>query len=215
MSSSGLAKVLLIGAGGHARVCLDALHDDPGVEVVGAVSSDGHGHPDLGVPIVGEGDDLRSTAERAGATTACVCIGDNDARLRNARRWRDETGLPLADAVSRHAMVSGRATWDAGVHLLPGAVVNAGTHLGTCVVVNTNASVDHDCAVGAGTHVAPGATIAGGVTIGERVLIGLGARVLPGVWIGDDAVIGAGTVVIRDVDPGVTVVGVPARPVGQ
>lgn len=51
------------------------------------------------------------------------------------------------------------------------------------------------------------------VRIGRNVWIGGAAIILPGVTIGDDAVVGAGAVVTRDVPPGVTVVGNPARPV--
>jgi maltose O-acetyltransferase len=49
------------------------------------------------------------------------------------------------------------------------------------------------------------------VCIGRNVWIGGGAIVLPGVTIGDDAIVGAGSVVTRDVPPGTTVVGNPAR----
>ena len=50
------------------------------------------------------------------------------------------------------------------------------------------------------------------VTIGRNVWIGAAAIILPGVTVGDDAVIGAGSVVTRDVPPGATVMGNPARP---
>src|SRR5690606_29983459 len=50
------------------------------------------------------------------------------------------------------------------------------------------------------------------VRIGENVWIGAGAIVLPGVCVGDDAIIGAGSVVTRDVPPGATVIGSPAKP---
>lgn len=50
------------------------------------------------------------------------------------------------------------------------------------------------------------------VVIGANVWIGGGAIILPGVTVGDDAIIGAGSVVTRDVPPGATVVGNPARP---
>jgi maltose O-acetyltransferase len=50
------------------------------------------------------------------------------------------------------------------------------------------------------------------VSIGSNVWLGAGAIVLPGVSVGDDSVIGAGSVVTRDVPPGATVVGNPARP---
>ena len=51
------------------------------------------------------------------------------------------------------------------------------------------------------------------ISIGENVWIAGGAIILPGVTVGDGAVIGAGAVVTRDVRPGVTVVGNPAKPI--
>ncbi len=51
--------------------------------------------------------------------------------------------------------------------------------------------------------------------IGNGVLIGAGAIVLGNIKVGDCARIGAGSVVVRDVPPRVTVVGVPARVVGE
>ncbi|MEO0693655.1 MAG: sugar O-acetyltransferase [Pseudomonadota bacterium] len=52
------------------------------------------------------------------------------------------------------------------------------------------------------------------VTIGRNAWIGGNVIILPGVTVGDDAIIGAGAVVTRDVAPGATVVGNPARPIG-
>ncbi len=54
----------------------------------------------------------------------------------------------------------------------------------------------------------------GPITIGDRVFLGQRSVVLGGVTIGDGATVGANAVVTRDVAPGQTVVGVPARPVG-
>lgn len=58
---------------------------------------------------------------------------------------------------------------------------------------------------------ARGIEIARPVTIGKNVWIGGGAIVLAGIDIGDGAIVGAGSVVTRDVAPGATVVGNPAR----
>jgi maltose O-acetyltransferase len=59
-----------------------------------------------------------------------------------------------------------------------------------------------------------GLEIARPVEIGANAWIGGGAILLAGIRIGDGAIVGAGTVVARDVAPGTTVVGNPARAIG-
>jgi UDP-perosamine 4-acetyltransferase len=207
-------RVLLIGAGGHARVCLEALLDDGDTEVIGALSADGSGVPALGVPMLGRESDLRNITQRDGDITFCVAIGDNATRQSVAPRISHRVVESVTHAISRFAMISTTASCGDGVHLLPGSVVNAATEVGDGTIVNTNASIDHDGRIGAFVHVAPGAAIGGGVTIGDLAFVGIGARILPGLTIGAGARIGAGAVVIDDVEPGVTVVGVPARVIG-
>ena len=211
--AAGPIGVLMIGAGGHARVCLEALRDDPNLHVVGTVSSDGAGVEGLLVDVLGRDEDLKNIAAREGADHAFVAIGGNSTRMAALQRCR-EAGLQLANAVSRFAMVSSSAVVGDGVALLPGSVINAAAHLGDGVIVNTTASVDHDCVIGDGVHIGPGAVLAGGVRVGTGAFVGMGARVLPGVAIGANAVVGAGAVVVADVADGLTVVGVPARPLG-
>ena len=209
MSAADATTILLVGAGGHARVCLEALLDDPSLTVAGAVSRDGAGVEGLGVPMVGTDHDLRAAADRVGAAAAFVAIGDNAARARVAAAC-DAVGLTLAVAVSRFAMVSRTAVVRPGAAVLPGAVVNAATVIGEGTIVNTNASVDHDNRIGRFVHIAPGSALGGDVVVGDGAFIGLGSRVLPGLTIGDGAVVGAGAVVVRNVPAGAVVIGVPA-----
>jgi len=84
--------------------------------------------------------------------------------------------------------------------------------VGEFAMLNFACSVGHEVRVGASSVVNPGVNLSGGVVVGERVLVGAGAVVLQYLSIGDGATIGAGAVVTHDVAPGVTVVGVPARP---
>jgi UDP-perosamine 4-acetyltransferase len=207
-------RVLLIGAGGHARVCVDALFDMGDAIIVGAVSRDGSSIDGLGVSPVWEEHQLQDATQSSGATTFCVAIGDNVARERYGKNLT-KSGLLLTQAISGSAVVSPTAVLGPGAQLIAGAVVNAAAVLGEGVIVNTNASVDHDCLIGDYVHIGPGAVLGGGVSIGDGAMIGLGARVLPGVTVGAAAMVGAGAVVTSDVEAGSTVVGVPARPIAR
>lgn len=212
MGPSPSVRVLLVGAGGHARVCLEALRDS-GYDVVGCVSRDGTAVAGLSCPIVGTDDDLAAAAAACGATHAFVAVGDNAARRSASLRCAD-AGLPLVTAISRFAMLSSSATVGVGAVVLAGAVVNAVATIGDGAIVNTRASVDHDNRVGAFAHVSVGVALAGAVVVGELAMVGIGSIVLPGRTIGDGATVGGGAVVVHDVAPGATVVGVPARVVG-
>jgi acetyltransferase-like isoleucine patch superfamily enzyme len=72
--------------------------------------------------------------------------------------------------------------------------------------------VDHEDVLEDGVELAPGATLCGLVTIETGGWVCAGATVLPRIKIGADAIVGAGAVVTRNVPPGVTVVGIPAKP---
>ncbi len=121
-------------------------------------------------------------------------------------------GLKLLTIVHRTAFVANDASLGEGCQVLAQAAVCTHAQLGRGVIVNTAASVDHDCIVGNGVHLAPGSRLAGEVTVGARTFIGLGALVLPHLCIGEDVIVGAGAVVTKDIPPGITVIGCPARP---
>ena len=99
-----------------------------------------------------------------------------------------------------------------GVVVMGQTWISAGVEIGDHVHVGYGSTIGHDTRIGAFGAVMPSASISGDVTIGEGVLVGTNATILQGLSIGDNAVVGAGAVVTRDVEPGVTVVGSPARP---
>jgi sugar O-acyltransferase (sialic acid O-acetyltransferase NeuD family) len=142
-----------------------------------------------------------------------VAVGANDAR------WRLHNAVPpelrARPLVAATATIAEDATLGAGTVVLHHAHVGPASTVGQATIINTSAVVEHDCTIGDAVHVAPGAIVLGDVTVGNGTVVGSRACVLPGIRVGADVTIGAGAVVTENVPDGVTVVGVPARPIGE
>lgn len=208
------AAIVGFGAGGHAACVLDAIRSVFRFRVVALVDADPAraGQTLFDAPIVGP--EQLAVLRAEGIERAFVGVGgvgDAGPRRATAARLR-QAGFRLPPIVHFSATVSPTARLEEGAQVLAAAIVNARAHLGRDSLVNAGAIVGHDTHVGECSHVSSGAKIAGGVGIGAGAHIGTGAVVIQGVQIGDGAIVGAGAVVLEDVPAGVTVGGVPARP---
>lgn len=206
--------LVIVGAGGFGRECLDiveALNEaGASLEMVG-FADDGGGDAGVlsrrGVACIGP---VSAAPEMAGRFV--IAIGDGAAR---ERIDGELTARGMTSVVLVHPM----ATLGSDHRVGDGTILNAGARvttnitLGRHVQIHANATVGHDAVLDDSVTVLPGATISGGVHLGRGVTIGTGANVLPGVVVGAGAYVGAGAVVLGDVAPMTTVVGVPARPV--
>lgn len=139
-----------------------------------------------------------------------VAIGDNHIRFDRHHKLI-ALGYEPTNIFHPTAFVSERATLGKGIYVGPNASICADAVLKDCVIVNTNASVDHDCCLGLATHVAPGAHLCGGVYVDQFSLIGVGASLIPSVRIGKNTTVAAGSVVIDNVPDDSLVTGVPAK----
>ncbi|WP_237673941.1 acetyltransferase [Vreelandella profundi] len=139
-----------------------------------------------------------------------VGIGNNHVRLAKTRHFQ-ALYAPLIALVHPSAVVSDTVLLGAGSVVFAGAVIQIDSQLGDACIVNTRASVDHDCLLSDGVHICPGVALAGGVTVGEASWVGIGASVKQLVNIGSNVTVGAGAAVIRDIPGDQIVIGVPAR----
>jgi UDP-perosamine 4-acetyltransferase len=204
--------IIVLGGGGHARVLLDLLQQ-LNATVIGVTTADGRGDPPLpGITVLGDDDAVTRHSPAEVHLVNAVGVATASAFRMRLQEQFAARGYRFPVLAHPAATISRFATLDDGCQIMAGCVIQAGAHFGRGTIVNTMASVDHDCRIGNFVHIAPGAHLSGCVTVGDCSLIGTGSSVIQDVRIGVMCTIGAGSAVIRDVDDGQGVGGSPARP---
>ena len=202
-------KVVIIGAGGHAKVIVDILQQNEEYEIVGLVDVKGT-EGFWGIPYVGDDNDLPIIKKDYGVKYAFAAIGNSKVRERVTKHAL-ESGYEMINVISKDSIISQYAHLGIGIVVMPGAIINAEAEIGDGCIINTNASVDHEVKIGMYSHVAPGGAISGKTIIGNHCFLGTGSRVIDGISIGNNTIIGAGATVVKDIESSVVAVGVPAR----
>ncbi len=212
-------ELIIIGAGGGSRELLALLPDinrslaEPDRwEARGILDDDRarHGQRVNGLPVVGTLADIRRYPD------AWVVIGIANQRDPDLRRKVfDRLDLPAsryATLIHPSAWVCDSAAVGPGCVLYPQVCVGPDARVGANTVVYFGSVIHHDSVVGAHCAICAGVRIAGRVRVGSSVYLGLGACIRDGLVLGDRTLVGMGAVVTSNVEAGLTVCGVPARP---
>jgi len=205
-------KLVVIGAGGHAKVVIDVARA-AGWLPVAALDPVGPGHFCSDVPVIGS-DDMAASVFADGLRFALIALGSNRVRLRIGEQLR-QIGFVCPPIIHPQTVISPYAQIADGTVVMPQAVINSHARVGKFAIINTGAIVEHDCIVGDGAHIAPRSVLGGTVSIGREVLFGIGSAARPGSTVADGATVGAGSTVVGDIGAGETVVGCPARAMGR
>jgi UDP-perosamine 4-acetyltransferase len=201
-------SLIVLCAGGHARVVIEALLSR-GIRPSAVTDRDVTriGRTIVGIPIMGLDEDIlkmdASSVELVnglGNRASRADSGLSDRRALFGRFVALGYKFPVISHAS--AVIASNAMLGDGAQIMAGAVIQPAAGIGQNVLVNTRAVVEHDCRIGDHAHIAPGAVLCGGVSVGERAHIGAGAVVLMGVSVGAGAVVAAGAVIAKNVETG-------------
>jgi sugar O-acyltransferase (sialic acid O-acetyltransferase NeuD family) len=203
-------EVVIIGAGGHAKVVISTLIES-GLKVFGLLDDDKNkwGSKVLDIPIIGPLELVKTNNFKK----AVIGIGDNFLRKKLVECFKND--CEWITVIHPHSYVHPSVKIGEGTVIFAGTIIQPDAEIGKHVIINTGATVDHDCKIGDYVHLAPGVHLAGNITIDEGTFIGIGSSVIPGRSIGKWSVVGAGGVVINDIPPSSKVAGVPVRPLNN
>lgn len=206
-------KLIIIGAGGHARSVIDILLQNSDYKIIGCIDNQ---YPKIknvpkmdDIPIIGCDDMLQEIFD-SNIKKVFVAIGNNKIRAEIYKHVK-QIGYTVIKVISKNAFISSKVQIGNGTCIMAGAVININTQIGENCIINTNCSLDHDCLIGDHCHIAPGVTISGTTSIGDFTQIGTGACIIDGITIGSNSFVGAGASVVKNIPNNVLAYGVPAR----
>ena len=197
---SNKPSLILIGAGGHSRSCIDVIEQHGRFQIAGLVGVKGEmKYKQLSYEVIGTDEELPELVKTY--SLAVITLGHihtPDTRIR-LYHLASSIGFELPIIVSPLSYVSQHATIGAGTIVMNGAFVNARAKIGCNCIINTRAVIEHDVNVSDHCHISTGAILNGNVHVGEGSFIGSGSIVKEGVAIGQRSVVGMGLALRRNV----------------
>lgn len=186
-------EILLIGAGGHARSCIDVIEQNGNYRIAGLVGLAEQKFTQLlGYQVIATDDELNELAKSY--QYALITVGQVKNANHRLRLYQMslKCGFKMPSIISPISHVSQNATIGEGSIVMHGAIINAGAQVGINCIINTRAVIEHDTLVGDHCHISTGVILNGGVSVGTGCFIGSGSVMKEGISTGKDCVVGMG-----------------------
>lgn len=207
-------KIVIIGAGQHARVVLYNIEEQNKYEVIGYLDSDDNriGNIFEGKKILGnyQKENLKEFSKKIGTNKFFIGFGNMKYR-KKVFDYFINNGWEAVNIVHPNAIVSKNARLGKGILIECGCLITPNPIIGNNVVVNTGSQVNHDNIIEDNVYIASGVILSGGIKIGENTLLDDGVIVTLGCSVGKNSLIGAGAVVTKNIPDEVVAYGSPCK----
>lgn len=192
-----MKKIILIGAGGHAKSCIDVVETEKKFRIIGLVDKKNNNNL-LKYKIIGNNEDLKKIKTKA--DYALITVGQiKNASLREELFKRAKNyNFKFPIIISPYSYVSKHSLIGEGTIIMHMAIINANAKIGNNCIINTKSLIEHDVTIGNHVHISTGAIINGGVIIKNNSFIGSGSVIKQNVKIGENCFINANTFLDRD-----------------
>jgi sugar O-acyltransferase (sialic acid O-acetyltransferase NeuD family) len=196
-------ELILIGAGGHCRACIDVIEQEGRFAIAGIVDfPEQIGQTLLGYPVIGSDIQLPELSQRF--RNFFIALGQIKSGRRRADLFEElqRLDVEMPVLVSPSAYISPSASIGSGTIVMHGAIVNACARIGSNCIINSRAVVEHDAVIGSHCHISTGAIVNGGARVKDHSFIGSQAMLREGIEVGEKSVIGAGVSLLLSVPAG-------------
>jgi sugar O-acyltransferase (sialic acid O-acetyltransferase NeuD family) len=206
-------KVVIIGAGGHAKICIDILRHNKHYEIAGATSNNKDQQDIMGVPVLGTDDEVLEKLYNEGVRFAVIGIGSlqNLARRQEIFERVKKIGFHIPTIIHPGAIYEPSCSFGEGCQVMAGAIIGSDVRISDNCIINAGSVTSHDCYLESNVHLTPGAILAGNVYVGQNSIIGMGATIYLGVIIGKQVIVSNNSNVLKDIPDNSMVAGNPSQ----
>ena len=196
------SKLVVYGAGGHARATIDLIMSMGAFDIIGIIDDTDAllGKNVFGFPIIGNRTVLNNIKKQG-----CFLAANGVGGVPNINDRIQIFELFKKYKFTLPALIHSTANIEQAVQTFDGVQIFANVHIGASTIlysdciVNSGATILSDCSIGSYSHITPGCILSENVEVGEKVLIGMGVTINPKVKIGAGSRIGNGAIILGNV----------------
>ena len=191
-------KIAIIGSGGHAKSCIDAIESINNIEIIGIIDNQ-KGRKKLGkYQIIPEKNISKVKKITNKLVNGVGGLKNNSIRIKIFKKFK-KLGFKFPVLISKNSIISSQSKIGEGTIVLNQVYINSGTKIGKNCIINNKTLIEHDTIIGDHSHISTGVIINGNCNIGSETFIGSGSVLLNGIKIKRKAFIKIGTVVKKNI----------------
>lgn len=191
-----MKNLILIGAGGHAKSCIDVIEAQGEYNIVGLIDfKEKVGESLLGYPIIDCDENLPKHIIETNYFLITLGQIKSAQRRKEIYEYAKSFGAKFATVISPRAYVSKHAKIGEGTIIMHDTLLNAGVEVGENCIINTKALLEHDVKVSNHCHISTGAILNGDVKVKDESFVGSNSTIVQGVEVLEKSFIKAGSLV--------------------
>ena len=191
-------KIIIIGAGGHAKSCIDLIQSTKKYKISGLIDLKKNlGKKILGIKVIGTDDDLKDIFK----SIKYAAIGIGSVKKLQIRKKiytkLKKIGFKTPSIFSPISYVSKYSKVEDCTMIFHKTIINANVKIGKCCLINSNTLVEHDVNISEFSNIATNVTLNGGVRVGSGCFVGSGTVVRENIKLKKNSFIKMGSIIIK------------------
>lgn len=190
--------VIVLGAGGHAKVIIDILSQKK-INILGMATLNNSKKANYDFKILSDEEVIANfDSEEINLVNGLGSLPNDNKRYELSKKYLD-FGYKFINIIHTSSIISKSTKILDGAQIMAGVIIGPGCKVGEGTIVNSQSSIDHDCEIENYSHICPGVVCSGNVKIGSFVHISTGVSIINNISIGDNSIIYPGVTLVKDV----------------